>query len=104
MKNVKELLNLFITEHQMENSDIANTKRLNIGYFRMLSDFLMMKMKSSDTFNMLIEKEVFNDINEFQNQSYSEFDMPSPSLNQGSSEKNEEKQFWKNFGDQKSIS
>lgn len=92
MKNVKELLNLFITENMLDNSDIALTKKLNLGFFRMLSDFLMIKMKSSDTFNMLIEKEVFNDINEFQNKSFHELDIPP--ISHSNSEKRDDLDFW----------
>lgn len=74
--NVKELVNLFIAEHVKDKLDLKTSlNRLNIGLFRLLSNYLLFKMKTSDTFSMLIEKEVFDDINEFQSKSLKEFDI-----------------------------
>lgn len=61
LKNVKELLNLFIAEYVQDSTELANLRRLNMGYFRLLSDFLLFKLKSTDTFSMLIENDIIDD-------------------------------------------
>jgi hypothetical protein len=62
VKNIKELLNLFISEYIQDNTDLANLRRLNLGYFRLLSDFLLFKLKSTDTFSLLVENDFIDDV------------------------------------------
>lgn len=61
LKNIKELLNLFIAEYIQDSTDLTNLRKLNLGYFRLLSDFLHFKLKSTDTFSMLIENDIIDD-------------------------------------------
>ena len=60
LKNLKEIVNLWVMENQ-DNPEASQNKTLDIGRLRTYGDYLLHKMKNYETFNMMVEKEEFDD-------------------------------------------
>ena len=81
IKNLKELLNLLIAENQ-DITDLNISNSLNLSDFRLLADYLVFKLKTSDNFNLLVDKKEFDENDDFH---FSRPASPSPSKSRPSS-------------------